>query len=414
MIEGKTFYQEDLSGIEPEKGLATFTAASAITLWRESTGGPGMVSGTWSIDAEGKLILQLGPDHITVTLMSDAATYLDVVGDDGTGPSSQRLYKTVSFGSAFPDRFTVADRDLTGVTHAVGVAAFGTGTGVFTDGFNEDGTITWAGLADGSITLSSANEDNVLYLRADSSTSSPKSLRVVGLRYDAGTTTFTGMVDTILTETPAKSGFTAAMVEGKAFFRDSTPVNRSIVRYVAGGPTGGDREEWYEDTSSVQHRLGTWTLTPLAGSIRVLPTGPGGLPELAAMLVENAATHWNLLVNTGTPDAPIINPAVLEKTVAATAAQWFTYTWSVVHFEVTGNTVGPYQITIGDGTGTDPYGQAFTWVVQGDGSIGVTWPNSDTLTIYQRATSAPPNRFETAGIWTTGSTTGLRVQRYTR
>ena len=99
-------------------------------------------------------------------------------------------------------------------------------------------------------------------------------------------------------------------------------------------------------------------------------------------------------MNTGTPDTPIINSAVLEKTVAVTAGQWFTYTWSVVHFEVTGITVGPYPITIGDGTGTDPSGQAFTWVVQGDGSILVTWPNTDTLTIYQRATSAPPNHFE--------------------
>lgn len=416
MVQGDTFYREALT---QEKMLITFSSSgNGVTLWQDEGGGAvAEIPATWSIDTKGRLILQAALDTITVTLVADTTTYIDASADDGTGAEPTRLYKTIAFGASLSDRFAVADRDLAGVTKGVGVAAFAAGTpgtAVFTDGFNEDDSITWTLAADGTVTLSSATEENVLYLRADSSTSSPKSLRVVGHRHDAVTTDFTGIVDSILTETPAKSGFTATMVADKVLYRDNTPVNRSIVRYAAGDPTGGDREEWYEDTSSVQHRLGTWTLTPLSGSIRVLPTGPGGLPELAAMLVDDAATHWDLLVNTGTPDTPIIDSAVLEKTVAVTAGQWFTYTWSVVHFGVTGITVGPYPITIGDGTGTDPYGQAFTWVVQGDGSILVTWPNTDTLTIYQRATSAPPNHFETAGILTTGSTTSLRVQRYTR
>lgn len=407
MVQGKTFCQEAVIAPDQQKMLITFSSATDVSMWEEQAGGVGEVTATWSIDADGKLVLQAGVDHITVTLYTDAATYLDVVADDGTGPTSARLYKTIPFGGAHQDRFAVADRDLAGTTQTVGVAAFGSGTGVFTDGFSDD-SVTWVEAADGSVTLSSAAEDNVLHLRADSVTTSPKSLRVVGRRHDAGTATFTGIVDTVLTETPAKSGFTADMVADKVFYRDNTPVNRSIVRYLAGDATGGAREEWYEDTSSVEYRLGTWTLTPLSGSLVALPAE--GIPEVAAMLVEDGPTRWDLLVNTGAG----IFPASLEKTVAVTAGQWFTYTWSVVHFGVTGNTVGPYPIVIGDGTGTDPYGQPFTWVVQGDGSIRVTWPNTDTLTVYQRATSAPPSLFETAGIWTSGPITELRIQRYRR
>ncbi len=415
MVQGKTFYREALT---QEKMLITFSSTgNGVTLWQDQGGtAVAEIPATWSIDTKGKLLLTATLGTITVALVAEAPTYLDVTADDGTGAEPARLYKTATFGTALLDRFAIADRDLAGATQTMGVGAFassasppplGGGTMASTNGF-DDSSGTWSGNADGSVTFADKpGEETVVYLRADSVVSSPKVLHIVGRVQDAGTSTFRKIADAILTETPAKSGFTAGMVEGKTFFRDNRPTSRSIISYG----TGAGREEWYEDPGGVQHRLGTWTLTS-SGSLRVFPSG--GLPELAAVLVDDAATHWDLLVNTGTLDNPIINPAVLEKTVAVTADQWYTWNWSVVHVDLTLGTVGPYTISIGNGTGTDSGGQAFTWVVQGDGSILVTWPNTDTLLIYQRPISVPPKTLETAGVWTTGSGTSLRIQTYTR
>jgi hypothetical protein len=416
MVQGKTFYREALS---QEKMLITFSSSgSSVTLWQDQGGGSvAEIPASWSIDTKGRLVLTATLGTITVTLVADSTTYLDVSADDGTGAEPARLYKTIAFGATVPDRFAVADRDLAGVTQTVGVVALASGTpgtAVFTDGFNEDGGTTWTQAADGSLVLSSATEDNVLYLRADSVTTSPKTLRVVGHRHDAVTTDFMGIVDSILTDTPAKSGFTATMVADKVVYREAA-ASRSIIRYVAGTATGGDREEWYEDTGSVQYYLGTWALTPLSGSLRVLPTGAGGLPEKAAMLIEDAATLWSLLMNTGTPGASIINPASVTKTVAANAAEWAPFTWMVTEHRL-GAAPAYYQITLNaNGTGLDPLNQQFTWAVQGDGSILVAYPSTDTITFYQLATSAPPNRMELAGVRATGGTyTGLLVQTYTK
>ena len=408
MLEGKTFYREQVTAPGQRKVLITFSSPTNVTLWQEQVGGVAEVPGTWSIDSSGKLVLQAGPGHATVTLLADAATWLDVSADDGTGPVPERLFKTIPFGATLPDRFAVADRDLSGATRLAGVAAFEAGTVVSTDGFGE-GSGPWSGNPDGSVTLADKpNERTLVYLRADSSVSSPKSLHIVGRVHDSATSAFLKIADAVLTETPAKSGFTAPMVEGKVLYREDTGAgNRSIIRYAA----GGIREEWYQDAAFVLERVGTWTLAvaPLSGSLVALPAQ--GMSEVAAMLVEDRPTSWNLLVNTGTG----IYPATLWKTVAATAAEWPAL-WSVVERGVYGTVVATYPITLyANGTGIDPDAQQFTWVVQGDGSILVSWPDTDTITFYERATSAPPNLFELVGIRATGSTyTGLLVQTYTK
>jgi hypothetical protein len=401
MVQGKTFYREVVTPpADQEKMLITFSSATAVTLWQEMPAGVAEIPGTWSIDANGKLILQSGLGSITVTLVADAATYLDATGDDGTGPNATRLYKTIPFGSAFPDRFAVADRDLAGVSSNAGIVDLGTATGVLTDGFSDD-TFTWSEDVAGVVTISSATEDNVLHLVAESSvTSSPKSLRVVGRRHDAVTTDFTGILDAVLTATPAKSGFTTNLVNGKVGYRESTG-NRSIIRYDAGGV----REEWYEDTVAPAYRVGTWQLTPLSGSLVALPET--GLSEVAAMLIEDLPTRLRLLVNTGTPGNPVINPATLTKTVTANPAS-VPGVWSATEHLPDG-TIDPLgTITLnGDGSGTGPSAppEALHWSVEADGSILISFDGTtDTITFFALATSVLPSRLELAGAWYTGST----------
>ncbi len=405
MVQGKTFYQEVLTAPDQQKTLITFTSATGATLSLEDVTGVIDVPVTWSIDANGRLALAvpLGPT-ITVTLVADATTYMDVTADDGTGASAARLYKTIPFGASLQDRFALADRDLAGATVTNGVATFGPATAVSTDGFSED-TSPWSEAADGSVTLSKPGEVTVVYLRADSMVSSPKSLHIVGRVRDAVTSDLLKIADAVLGETPAGSGFTAAMVEGKVLYRvntSGTNPNRSIIRYDAGGV----REEWYQDVvsvPSVQARVGTWELTPLTGSMVVHPTGPAGLPALAAMLFDDAATYWDLLLNNGS----VINRASVDKTVAATAAS-VQGVWTASEHLLDG-TVDPLgTITLNaDGSGTGPGAPpaALHWLVQADGSILITLDGTvDTITFFTLATSAPPNRLELAGVWYSGST----------
>ena len=407
MVQGKTFYREVVTPPAQEKMLITFSSGAGVTLWVEVPLAAAEIPGTWSIDANGKLILQAGLDTIVVTLVADAATYLDVTGDDGTGPTPTRLFKTIPFGSAFPDRFAVVDRDLAGVTTNVGIVELDVATGVVTDGFYED-TITWSEDAAGVVTVSSATEDNVLHLVADASvTSPPKSLRVVGRRHDAITGDFQAVVDAVMNETPAKSGFTPVMVQGAVVLRENAALsNRSIIRYNAGGV----REEWYQDTVAPAYRLGTWQLTPLSGSLVAQP-GPS-LPEVAAMLLEDLPTRWDLLVNA----APVIIPATLSKTVAATAGS-VPGTWSATERLLDGTTAPLGTITLnGDGTGIGPSAAALHWSVEADGSILVTIDGtSDSITFFALATSAPPNRLDLAGfLFAFGTFAGTTVLTMTK
>lgn len=409
MVEGSVVYREAGGA----RSLIRYLASGVREEWYEdAVSRQERLDGTWVLTPlAGSLRAVPGPgiQAVAAMLVEDLPTRWDVLANSGTVIRPLSIQKTIPFGATLPDRFVVADRDLAGTAATVGVAAFEAGfTGVFTDGFTEE-PVAWTAEADGSITLSSPSEENVLYLRADSTTGTPKSLNVVGRRYDAGTTAFTGVVSLVLAETPAKAGFTAGMVEGRTFFRDGTPASRSVVTYLAGGV----REEWYEDAvPSAQHRVGTWSLTPLAGALIAVPVpGDPGIPAVGAMLIEDGTTQWSLLVNTGTG----IRPASLQKTVAATASQWFTYTWSVTQHTLAGGTIGPYPITIGEGTGIDSSGRPFTWGVQADGSILVSWLGGDRLTIHQLESSAPPTRLETACVWAPGGTYGsLLVQTFAR
>lgn len=99
MLSGKVFYKEvSLSGGTTESRLFRFDAGSSF----EQTsllpiGAVARVSGTWSIDASGRLVLAVpGSASLTLTLLGDGPTGMEVAVDEGTGtPSREFVEKTV-------------------------------------------------------------------------------------------------------------------------------------------------------------------------------------------------------------------------------------------------------------------------------------------------------------------------------
>lgn len=104
MLSGKVFFQEiPLPGGGWESYLSDFRADFSFVQDRSvSSGGSERKSGTWSVDASGNLIVSLqGQGPVTVMLLSDASTYMEVVVDDGIGPPTiEFLEKTVPIDPA--------------------------------------------------------------------------------------------------------------------------------------------------------------------------------------------------------------------------------------------------------------------------------------------------------------------------
>jgi len=95
MLSGKVFYREDSSGGgASDSSLLYF---NADLTFREDYTSSGHLTGTWSIDSSGRLIVPVTSlGSVTVTLLSDSLTEMAVSVVDGTGtPSTATLEKTV-------------------------------------------------------------------------------------------------------------------------------------------------------------------------------------------------------------------------------------------------------------------------------------------------------------------------------
>jgi len=95
MLSGKVFYWEDSSGGgASDSSLLYF---NADLTFREDYTNSGHLTGTWSIDSSGRLVVPVTSfGSVTVTLLSDSLTEMQVLVDDGAGtPLTAILEKTV-------------------------------------------------------------------------------------------------------------------------------------------------------------------------------------------------------------------------------------------------------------------------------------------------------------------------------
>ncbi|HBO69015.1 MAG TPA: hypothetical protein DD658_02250 [Deltaproteobacteria bacterium] len=120
MVSGKAFFEETINpGGSSESSLSIFNSDSSFKQY--STGGYSI--GTWSLDASGNLIVDIGGQGtLTVTLISDSATEMQVLIDDGTGtPSTESLEKIVPVDPAkLPGTYTQSQEGYTWVFNANG------------------------------------------------------------------------------------------------------------------------------------------------------------------------------------------------------------------------------------------------------------------------------------------------------
>jgi hypothetical protein len=99
MVSGEAFFEENsYAGGGYDSFLSLFNADSSFEQYSLETNRSGYDTGTWSIDASGNLIVNIaGQGTVTIMLIADSPTEVEVVVDEGTGtPSTVILEKTVS------------------------------------------------------------------------------------------------------------------------------------------------------------------------------------------------------------------------------------------------------------------------------------------------------------------------------
>jgi hypothetical protein len=380
MVDNQVFYREDTSS--PERGITRFASGGTLTDFGEGGGG-GESPGTWSINGSGQLVLQIGTDNLALTLFADTATFLDVRADDGTTTNDIRFFKVSSFaGVAIPGRYTIEDKDLAGNVAFSGLGIFvdgGTGTagtGTATDGLS-DSPFTWGVNADGSMTVQLSGEDDTFYLLAG--TNPPGTLRVVGIADVGGS--FDHIINMTLTQTPASSGFTNAMVaDNVIYFEDTVNEERGIIALA----TGNAYAAWNQDSTLVSENAGSWSISG-SESLRLIPTIG---TSIGVMLVEETFTFFDVLVNDGTS----IEPGRAFRTLPFPAPN-IPGTYTIRSKNLDGTLDPPQTITFAPGgTGTLD-AQLLSWNVAPDGSMSIQLigdPNVTTL--YLLAASTLPNQ----------------------
>jgi len=180
MLSGKVFQPDGEPG---EVDLIQFSAdgtGADYHSYSDDMGGEvvEMFSWNWSIDGEGRLIVDnldpADPDAVG-TLLADIATYLDVQVNDGITTENERLNKVISFDEAtLPGTYSVSN-GMTGTLSA-------DGTGSASDG-SQTINFTWSVDTAGVLSLTFTGGTNTDYLLATST--SPSILYVVGISQDS-------------------------------------------------------------------------------------------------------------------------------------------------------------------------------------------------------------------------------------
>lgn len=120
MVSGKAYFEETINpGRSSESSLSIFNSDSSFKQY----GTGGYRTGSWSIDGSGNLIVNIsGRGTVTMMLVSDSPTEMQVLIDDGAGtPSTVTLEKIVSVDSAkLPGTYTLSPEGYTWVANADG------------------------------------------------------------------------------------------------------------------------------------------------------------------------------------------------------------------------------------------------------------------------------------------------------
>ena len=169
MLSGKVFYREDSSGGgASDSSLLYF---NADLTFREDYTSSGHLTGTWSIDSSGRLVVPVTSlGSVTVTLLSDSLTEMQVSVVDGTGtPSTATLEKTVPVDNSILPGTYVNDTGDTWIFNS-------NGTGSTTGGGGW--TFTWSVNSGILKVVFSNGYQGWMYARA-SSQSSPTSYTIL-------------------------------------------------------------------------------------------------------------------------------------------------------------------------------------------------------------------------------------------
>lgn len=149
-----------------------------------------MFSFGWSIDGNGRLLVDYAPTVITVTLLAETATYLDVQVDDGFNPVyTDRLTKTIPF-----DQLQVPGIYSDGVD--ISVTFVDGGTGTLTDDQGTTG-FTWSVDFNGVLIMTSTPPawERDAYLLAGSTADT---LNITGIERDGSGTPVGAFAVTLL------------------------------------------------------------------------------------------------------------------------------------------------------------------------------------------------------------------------
>jgi hypothetical protein len=180
VLAGNAFFEENASaGGDYDSSLAILNAISIFQQYsyENPPGTSDYVTGNWSIDASGKLIVNIsGQGMVTVELISDSSTEMRVVTDDGTAPPSiATLEKIVPVDPAkLPGTYKQSVEGYTWVFNANG-----TGTCSIFGGM----PFTWSVDSDGVLKMPFSNGYSPWFYARATSQSTPTAFTVLKVAF---------------------------------------------------------------------------------------------------------------------------------------------------------------------------------------------------------------------------------------
>ena len=180
MLSGNAFFEENTSaGGGYDSSLSIFNADFSFQQYsyEKPPGTSDNVTGTWSVDASGKLLVNIsGQGTITAELISDSSTEMQVVTDDGIEPPSiATLEKIVPADPAkLPGTYTQSVEGYTWVFNANG-----TGTCSIFGG----SPFTWAVDYDGILKMTFSNGYSPWFYARATSQSTPTAYTVLKVAF---------------------------------------------------------------------------------------------------------------------------------------------------------------------------------------------------------------------------------------